>query len=64
VTTPPGSAAAGLYWQTYEKPGTNPKTGETVTALRRRIHVDEELPVGDAYTAFVQTIVVADESPV
>ena len=51
----------GLYWQSYEKPGTNPKTGETVTALRRRIHVDEELPVGDAYAAFVQAIVAADD---
>ena len=51
----------GLYWQSYEKPGTNPKTGQTVTALRRRIHVDEEIPVGDAYAAFVQAIVAADD---
>jgi tRNA(His) guanylyltransferase len=52
----------GIYWKTFEKPGTNPKTGVTVTALRRRIHVDDELPVGDDYATFIQSLVAADEA--
>jgi len=44
---------AGLYWESYEKEGFNPKTGTTVTATRRRIKIDRELPVGDAYKTFV-----------
>jgi tRNA(His) guanylyltransferase len=35
----------GLYWEKYIKEGFNPKTGEAVTATRRRIKVDEELPM-------------------
>jgi tRNA(His) guanylyltransferase len=52
----------GIHWQTFEKPGTNPKTGAIVTALRRRILVDDELPVGDDYATFIQSIVAADEA--
>ena len=34
----------GLYMETYEKVGINPLTGEEGIAVRRRIHVDPELP--------------------
>ncbi len=47
----------GLYWETYEKPGTNPKTGESVTVTRRRIARDLELPMKDDYSQFVRTLV-------
>jgi tRNA(His) guanylyltransferase len=45
---------AGVYWEDYRKPGRNPKTGEAVTALRRRLKRDLELPMGDEYSAFVR----------
>ena len=44
----------GLYWQTYTKIGTDPRTGETAEAERRRLHTDLELPLGDAYVTFLQ----------
>jgi tRNA(His) 5'-end guanylyltransferase len=43
----------GLYWETYDKPGFNPKTGQTVMAERRRVKVDYELPMKEAYGEFV-----------
>jgi tRNA(His) guanylyltransferase len=44
----------GLYWESYTKPGVDPRTGETTTAARRRIKRDLELPVRDEYVTFVQ----------
>ena len=43
----------GLFWETYEKAAKNPKTGEDVTALRRRLSRNLELPRGDDYRDFV-----------
>lgn len=43
----------GLYWEDYEKPAVNPKTGQAVTATRRRIKRDMDLPMRDEYDAFV-----------
>ena len=40
----------GVYWEEYDKPGENPLTGEKVTARRRRLRRDLELPMGDAYS--------------
>lgn len=45
---------AGLYWETYTKSATNPRTGETVEVTRRRIRRDLELPMKDAYSDFVR----------
>jgi len=45
---------SGLFWETYTKEGFNPKTKETTVATRRRIAVDSELPMKDAYTAYVR----------
>ena len=47
----------GLYWESYEKAGVNPKTGESVTTTRRRVKVDLELPMRDAYDAFTRDLV-------
>jgi tRNA(His) guanylyltransferase len=44
----------GLYWEEYDKPSENPMTGEKVTARRRRLRRDLELPMGDAYGEFVR----------
>lgn len=46
----------GLAWETYEKPGFNPKTGEAVTATRRRLAEDANLPLGDAYSEYIRAI--------
>jgi hypothetical protein len=43
----------GLRWERYEQPGTNPQTGQAVTAQRRRLRVVEKLPVGEAYAAWL-----------
>lgn len=47
----------GLYWETYEKEGRNPKTGARVKSIRRRIKVEAELPVKEAYTDLLRRLV-------
>jgi tRNA(His) 5'-end guanylyltransferase len=47
----------GFYWEDYEKAGTNPLTGLEATGQRRRIKVDMELPMKDAYGAFVASLI-------
>lgn len=44
----------GLYWQSYEKPGLNPQTNEQVITERRRIQVDFNLPMKEAYDDFIR----------
>jgi tRNA(His) guanylyltransferase len=46
----------GLYWEEYDRPAENPVTGEKVTARRRRIHRDLELPMKDDYSAFLRKL--------
>jgi tRNA(His) 5'-end guanylyltransferase len=38
----------GLYWENYEKPALNPKTGEGAVALRRQLKVELSLPTREA----------------
>jgi tRNA(His) guanylyltransferase len=47
---------SGLYWEEYERPAENPVRGESVVALRRRIRHDLELPMKDAYSAFLRRL--------
>jgi tRNA(His) 5'-end guanylyltransferase len=47
----------GVYWESFGKPGINPLTGETVLAQRRRLRVDLELPMKDAYSQFIDQLV-------
>ena len=44
---------SGLFWDEYDHPGVNPLTGASVLSRRRRIRHDADLPVGDAYSAFL-----------
>ena len=44
----------GLYWENYDKEGINPQTGAVVVSQRRRIVIDEELPIKDEYSLFLQ----------
>ena len=46
----------GVYWQDYEKIGLNPITGKTEKALRRRLAVNEELPLRDEYAQMIVDI--------
>lgn len=43
----------GLYWEKYEKEGYNPIDNKPTVAIRRRIKVDEELPMKEAYGEFI-----------
>jgi tRNA(His) guanylyltransferase len=49
----------GLYWEEYEKSGFDPIRNETVTALRRRVRVDGELPMKEAYDLFIADRIAA-----
>jgi tRNA(His) 5'-end guanylyltransferase len=48
----------GLYWETVEKEGYNPKKKEKVVTQRQRIRFDEELPAGDAYDQLLKKLLV------
>ncbi len=39
----------GVWKEQYEKEGMNPLTGKCETAVRRRLKVEYELPLGEAY---------------
>jgi len=43
----------GVAWESYEKMGTNPLTGESAVAIRRRIGELLELPHGDDYATLI-----------
>lgn len=46
----------GLYWEDYEKEAINKLTGEKVTASRRRIKIDYELPMRDEFSDFIKNL--------
>ncbi len=48
----------GIYWQEYEKTAVNPKTGETVTAQRRKLNVDLNLPMKENYSQFIRELLI------
>lgn len=43
----------GLYWETFEKSGYDPVQRQERIAIRRRIKVDEGLPLKEEYKAFI-----------
>jgi tRNA(His) guanylyltransferase len=47
----------GLYWQTYRKTGHDPRSGAEAVATRRRLLVDDQLPIKDEYRAMVTAAV-------
>ena len=47
----------GLYWVEYDKPSVNPITKQEVTARRRRIRTDLDLPMKDEYGKFVASLI-------
>ena len=52
----------GLYWEEYQRQGSNPMTGETVTASRRRIKRDMELPMKDEYSEFIRRLTIGERA--
>jgi tRNA(His) 5'-end guanylyltransferase len=52
----------GLYWESYERDAQNPRTGETVTSVRRRVRRELELPLKDAYSIFLRRLIGDDNS--
>lgn len=46
----------GLWNEEYEKEGYNPVTKEKANALRKRIHVEYELPLGEAYGEMIKKL--------
>ncbi|HEX4999983.1 MAG TPA: tRNA(His) guanylyltransferase Thg1 family protein [Terriglobia bacterium] len=44
----------GLAWEEYDKPAMNRKTGEPVTARRRRLQTILELPMRDEFSSFIE----------
>ncbi len=46
----------GLYWENYEKQGYNPVQEKEVVTKRRRVKVDEELPMKEAYETFISCL--------
>jgi tRNA(His) 5'-end guanylyltransferase len=49
----------GAYWETYTKQGIDPRTQTAVNTERRRVRVDEELPMKVEYGRFVRSLVTA-----
>ena len=47
----------GVYWEEYDKPSVNPITNEEITARRRRIRTNIDLPMKDEYGQFVRDLV-------
>lgn len=50
----------GLHWQAFSKPGHDPRTGTETTAVRRRLHVNDQLPMKDEYRAMVTAAVTSE----
>ncbi|QDT48987.1 tRNAHis guanylyltransferase [Symmachiella dynata] len=47
----------GLLWEEYDKPAVNPVTGEEVTARRRRIRTEFELPMKNEYDQLIRSLI-------
>lgn len=46
----------GLVWEEYDRPSADPVSGEALTARRRRVRQELELPMRDEYSAFVERL--------
>lgn len=51
----------GLRWAMVEHKGFNPKTEEEVLTLRRRLQVEYELPMRDAYSAMIRELITEED---
>lgn len=53
----------GLWFETYEKQGYNPKTHQNVLTTRREIRVEYELPLREAYAVLVAGFLAGNKIP-
>jgi tRNA(His) guanylyltransferase len=53
----------GLYWERYEREGYNPKLAQKVMTSRRRIKVDESLPMGEDYSGLIRRLMKGADAP-
>lgn len=44
----------GFYWEKYDKVGLNPKTNEEIITQRKRVFIDYNLPMKEAYSSLLQ----------
>ncbi len=51
----------GVHWQSFEKLGEDPRSGELIRAERRALTTEFELPIKDAYGDFVANLVLGSE---
>lgn len=51
----------GIYWEEYEKVGFNPVTNQEVLTSRRRLKVDEKLPIKEEYGNFINQLINSNE---
>lgn len=49
----------GLFFRDETKQGYNPKTGETTTCVRRVLHLEDELPMGEQYSDMLRRLIDA-----
>ena len=47
----------GMFFKDVERRGFNPITKETVPCIRRELYLEEELPLGEAYSDFIKGII-------
>lgn len=47
----------GMYYQNEKREGFNPVTKETTSYMRRALHVEMDLPIGQEYSSLIETIV-------
>jgi tRNA(His) 5'-end guanylyltransferase len=45
---------SGISWERYEKEGVDPRGGQKVLTPRRRLRVDESLPMKEEYDAYLR----------
>jgi tRNA(His) guanylyltransferase len=48
----------GLHWQESEKEGSDPRYGIKTVAIRRHLHINDDLPVKDDYRAMVAAAIM------
>ncbi|GAA0332081.1 hypothetical protein NE235_30300 [Actinoallomurus spadix] len=46
----------GLWWESFERPGRDPIREIEVTSVRRRLHIEEDLPMKDDYRELVRRL--------
>jgi tRNA(His) 5'-end guanylyltransferase len=51
----------GLWWETFEKPGVDPRTNTPTITQRRRVRRELELPIREAYEALINGLCDAGE---